>query len=109
VRNDLDLIFLFLVAITISMIAGYGIAYSLEHNKGYEEGYQAGITYQAQVDLSNIILGLIEIPGSGYYIVNHNYGNFKINVTDQTEALKYLLNEISPCLLEEYLCQQIKR
>lgn len=99
----MDLLKIVIWSLFVLLLSGY-----IGYQDGHEKGYQEGITYQSQVDLSNINLGLIEIPGSGYYIVNHNYGNFKINATDQTEALKYLLNEISPCFLEEYLCQQIK-
>jgi hypothetical protein len=79
--------------IVASLFGGY-----IGYQAGYEDGYQEGITYQAQVDISNIVLGLIDMPYSGYYIVNQNYGNFKLNVTNQTEALKYLQKEISPCL-----------
>jgi hypothetical protein len=85
---------LFIFGISLGSVIGYDIA----DNKSYEIGYQEGITYQAQIDTSSIVLGLLYIPSSGYYIVNQNYGNFKVNATSQTEAIKYLQKEISPCL-----------
>jgi flagellar biosynthesis/type III secretory pathway protein FliH len=86
------------IGYAITSQESYNKGYEIGYNTSYEVGYQEGITDQAQVDQSLIILGLINIPHSGYYIVNQNYGNFKLNVTNQTEALKYLQKEISPCL-----------
>jgi hypothetical protein len=91
--RDLAITFVFIFGLLLGGAIGYEIAY-----KSYEIGYQEGITCQFQADMSNIVLGLLYTPNSGYYIVNQNYGNFKLNVTNQTEALKYLQKEISPCL-----------
>jgi hypothetical protein len=43
-----------------------------------------------------IVLGLIE--RDGYYIINENYGSFKLNTTDRYEAFEKLKDEISPCV-----------
>ena len=96
-NKDPVAVFVFIFGLLLGGVIGYEFAFQENYNKSYEIGYQEGVTYQSQVDLSNIVLGLLYIPGSGYYIVNQNYGNFKLNVTDQTEALKYLQKEISPC------------
>jgi regulatory protein YycI of two-component signal transduction system YycFG len=82
----------------LGTVIGYDIVYRENYSESYEIGYQDGINYQAKVDMSNIVLGLLYIPSSGYYIINQNYGNFKVNATSQVEAIKYLQREISPCL-----------
>jgi len=85
---------LFIFGVLLGTMIGYDTAY----NESYEIGYQEGIHYQAKLIMSNIVLGLVYVPNSGYYIINQNYGNFKLNVANQTEAIKYLQKEISPCL-----------
>ena len=81
--------FVVVLAILAANIVGYEL--------GYSSGHEDGISYQTRVDLDNIVLGLIKLP-SGYYIVNNNYGNFKVNTTNQIEAVKRLSEEISPCV-----------
>jgi hypothetical protein len=99
---DRDLVItLVLLSVLLGGPIGYEKIFQENYNnyeRSYDIGYQEGVAYQFKTDLSNIVLGLLYISGSGYYIVNQNYGNFKLNATNQTEALKYLQKEISPCL-----------
>ena len=95
--NSVSVVLLFIFGLLLGAMIGYELSFQENYNESYEIGYQEGITYQAQVDVSNIVLGLVYIPNSGYYIVNQNYENFKVNTTSQVEAIGYLSNEISPC------------
>lgn len=85
--NLKERILVFVVLVTIG-IGSVGLGY----RSGYDNGYVAG--WNTVKD--EVVLGLIE--RDGYYIINENYGSFKLNTTDRYEALKQLRGEISPFL-----------
>lgn len=92
---SVGIIFVFLVGIILGYATGNKECPACDE-WSYDKGWSDGISYQATVDVNNIVLGLVKLP-SGYYIVNKNYGNFRVNTTDQIEAIGRLSEEISPC------------
>ena len=80
------------IVIFLIMLVGATCGY-IVHENGYQSGYNDG-----KVGLyKEIVLGLV-LEDSNYYIINKNYGSIRVDAYNQTDAIKALQKEISPCL-----------
>jgi hypothetical protein len=66
------------------------------HGIGFQQGFEKG---DHKFTTDSVILGLL-YSEENYYIINQYYLGkiFRINATNQTEALCELRSQISPCL-----------